>query len=67
MRAVHCNNWKIEVMNCKTIALLLFLLVNLNIYGQEGEVREIEVIGYSQREILDLSERRTFENEKCEN
>ena len=39
-------------MNYKTIALLLFLLINLNIYGQEGEVREIEVIGYSQREIV---------------
>ncbi|MBS9770590.1 MAG: SIMPL domain-containing protein [Trichodesmium erythraeum GBRTRLIN201] len=39
-------------MNYKTIALLLFLLINLTIYGQEGEVREIEVIGYSQREIV---------------
>ena len=39
-------------MDYKTIALLLFLLIKLNIYGQEGEVREIEVIGYSQREIV---------------
>ena len=36
-------------MNYKTIALILFLLINLNIYGQD---REIEVIGYSQREIV---------------
>ena len=39
-------------MNYKTIALFLFLLINLTIYGQEGEAREIEVIGYSEREIV---------------
>jgi len=39
-------------MSYKTIALIFFVSLNLNLYGQEVKTREIEVIGYSQREIV---------------